>query len=237
MSDPYLSRDPYLLVAEQADDRTILNMLSVNKYFYDNGFFERLMRKRYPLLTKYKQEKESWRHFYVRMIHYVSLLKEYASAYKHPNESWDGFYSRMIHYILLLKEFSIPYIPHKDFDPAAFYTRFRTSPRLALEIALGLAAEIGDRKLVDILIKTGARDLNMALSVASFQGHKDLVIDLIQKGAKDLNWAMANAAYTGHADIVLYLIDQGASNFSVAEEKAFEGGQHEIISLLRRYRS
>jgi hypothetical protein len=46
-----------------ADDKTILNMLSVNKKFNDSIFFEKIMKKRYPLLIKYKKKKETWKFF------------------------------------------------------------------------------------------------------------------------------------------------------------------------------
>ena len=84
-----LPKDIYLYLSDFADDRTILNMLSVNKEFYTEHYFERLLQRRYPLLIKYKTNEETWKRFYIRVIHNLSLLQE---------------------------KFDFPYIPNPDFE-------------------------------------------------------------------------------------------------------------------------
>lgn len=85
--------DIYWLIAENADDRTTLEMLKLNKRF-DDTHFQKIINKRYPLLIRFKQENESWQDFYVRMIHFIALLQE---------------------------KFQFPYIPHPKFNPEKFY--------------------------------------------------------------------------------------------------------------------
>ena len=67
------------------DDRTILNMLSVNKNFSDDKFFIRVLQKKYPFMLKYKRKDISWRKFYVQTIYYISKMKE-----MYPNEKIDS---------------------------------------------------------------------------------------------------------------------------------------------------
>lgn len=68
--------DIYEYIANFADNRTILNMLLANKQFNDPVLFERIFKRKYPYLIKYKKPEESWKKFYLRMIHYIALLKE-----------------------------------------------------------------------------------------------------------------------------------------------------------------
>ena len=49
---PILPTDVYEYLANFADDRTILNMLSVNKKFNDEKFFKRVIQRKYPLLLR-----------------------------------------------------------------------------------------------------------------------------------------------------------------------------------------
>ena len=59
----------YEYITNFTDERTTLNMLSVNKKFYDEKILLRVMNKKYPLLYKIKKSEKcsflSWREFYV----------------------------------------------------------------------------------------------------------------------------------------------------------------------------
>lgn len=90
-------KDVYLSIAKNADDRTILNMLCVNKKFSDPEFFKQVFQTKYPFLIKFKKEEESWKEFYVKMIFYISKIEE------------RGF----------------PYIPSENYDPRVYYEVFR----------------------------------------------------------------------------------------------------------------
>lgn len=71
-----LDKNIYEYLANQADDRTILQMLKANVNFKpDERFFEKLMERRYPYLIAEKGNK-SWRQLYLNTVHYISKLKE-----------------------------------------------------------------------------------------------------------------------------------------------------------------
>ncbi len=68
--------DIYLMLTSMQDDRSVVNMLSVNKKFNDPNFFHQLFSKRYPNLIKYKKEDQDWKQFYLEMVKYIYKLKE-----------------------------------------------------------------------------------------------------------------------------------------------------------------
>ena len=71
-----LTKDTYEYLLNFADDRDVINMLSVNRKFNDEKLFEKIMTKRYPELIKEKKKDESWKSLFLRIVYYVSLLKE-----------------------------------------------------------------------------------------------------------------------------------------------------------------
>jgi len=76
MEKEILPKDVYLHLAETADDRTILNMLSVNKTYNDPKFFEHVLRKKYPATIPFKPAEMSWKQYYLECIFYIGKLKE-----------------------------------------------------------------------------------------------------------------------------------------------------------------
>ena len=95
-----LTKDTYLEIAKFADDKTIVQMLSVDKKFHDDEFFKLVFFHKYPLLLKFKKDEESWKDFYLRMVMYIAKLKE---------------------------EFDLDYIPAKKFNPEKFYKSIEIS--------------------------------------------------------------------------------------------------------------
>jgi hypothetical protein len=73
-------------------------LLSVNRKFSDEVFFQRVVKRRYSLLVRFKRESETWRRFYLRMITYIAKLQE---------------------------KYDIPYIHSPDFDPENFYKNYQ----------------------------------------------------------------------------------------------------------------
>ena len=71
-----ISKDVYLEIARVADDRTILEMLSVNKRFNSPVFFQEVISRKYPSLFQFKKNDEDWKHFYLRIVKYTAKLRE-----------------------------------------------------------------------------------------------------------------------------------------------------------------
>lgn len=61
-------KDIYEYILNLADDRDVINMLSVNRKFNDDLYFKKIFEKRYSLLLEFKKEEETYKQFYLRMI-------------------------------------------------------------------------------------------------------------------------------------------------------------------------
>ena len=206
-----ITKDTYEYLTNFADDRDIISMLSVNKKFSDDTFFERVLKRKYPFLLKFRKENESFKKLYLRIVRYIAKLQE---------------------------EFKIPYIPSSTFNPEDFYNRFRSNPEI-ISHAASYAATIGNVKIVNDLIEKGADKLHWILIEASFNGHIDLVKDMIRRGAfASVDYLVFyNAAMGGHIDLLKFLIEKGFSNqrlLNIAMRTAVKTGNVNVQSYLEQ---
>ena len=99
-----LTKDMYEYLTNFADDRDILNMLSVDKKFSNDEFFRKVLERKYPLLLKFKKENETHKKFYLKLIFYMSKLK---TEFNIPYGSWtvdpESFYNTYYKYRGILK--------------------------------------------------------------------------------------------------------------------------------------
>ena len=166
----------YEYIANFADDRTILSMLSVNKKFRDENLFRRIIQRRYPLLIEFKQPNETWQHFFVNMTYYIHKLDE---------------------------DYGIPYIPTKGYNPRVLFDsndKYNQAMNYAaqggsldlvkffinkgandLNTSMFYAALGGSLDLVKFFIDKGANGWNFGMIGAVQGGHKDLVKFFKQK--------------------------------------------------------
>ena len=122
-------KDIYSYIVNLAEDRDVINMLSVNRKFSDDSYFKKILENRYPTLLQYKEEKQTYKHFYLEMVKYLAKL-------------WE--------------KYEIPYISARYFDPKQLYTRYRYPD--IYRLALFEAVEVGDIKLAKHFIeKKGAQ--------------------------------------------------------------------------------
>ena len=85
------NKDVYEYILNLADDKTTINMIRANPKVFDNErFYEKVMRRRYPLLIEFRKENETWKEFYLRMVYTLAKLEE---------------------------DYKIPYIPTKGCNP------------------------------------------------------------------------------------------------------------------------
>ena len=188
-----LSKDTYEYIFNFTDDRTILNMLSVNKKFRDEKFFENIVRRKYSSLVDYKKE-DTWKKFYINIIYYLSKLEE---------------------------DFQFPYIENAKFDAKLLYEEFSIQKndfpihsQLLFIIGTGLemAIKANNIEKLEYFLNRGRKETSLshimlenALSIAAENGHLDVVKYLLKQKAGKINWATTAAARGGHLDIVKYL--------------------------------
>lgn len=202
-----ISKDMYEYLADFADDKTIVNMLSVNKKFNDPIFFERIFKRKYPLLIPFKKDSENWKQFYLKMVKYINLLKE---------------------------EYDIPYIPSKRFNP---YTFYKNDNRDKIFGAFTFAVESGKKDIIDHLINNSRiKDskqfyLNTVLVLAIYNANLEMIRYIIEKGANNLNMGLMHAVQKG-LNLVKFMIDQGATEYNGALREAHFLGLEEIENYL-----
>ena len=186
-----LTKDVYLYLMNFADDVTILNMLSVNKKFNDEIFFDRIIRRKYPFLVKFKNSNTSWKTFFVKMIYYINILNEYG----------------------------VSYIPVKEFNPELLVEKsrkmFKKENRFPLGIMLKIliyAAEVGDNETIKNIDK---KEPNLARNrlflIAAKNGKLNTVKFIFEKAPIEVfvfKKAFRKAVKNNHLDVVKYLIEQ-----------------------------
>ena len=235
-------KDLYEYILNLADDKTTINMIRANPKVFDNEqFYEKVMRKRYPLLIEFRKPMVSWKEFYLRMVYTLAKLQE---------------------------EYQIPYIPTKGCNPERIL--ISATQGEVYYSALSCAAAGGNIPLIDYFIEKGATNLNGALGAAGQYSNLNTVKYLISKGAThyeylldsaalggkidtmkfafdalalkgfDINGyygrsALRNAILSGHIDAVKFLIDNGIEirpyNIEYAESK----GKHDLAEYLKTF--
>ena len=209
-----LPRDVYLYLMNFADDRTILNMLSVNKQFNDPKFFKRILENRYPVTLQFKGEHQSWKDYYLEVIAYIDGIKS-EFGYNYSNTATR---SPKTYYEFMNKR----------------YTSYRN---------LYIAAREGDKDLVDfyltrlddlsyinhgLIAAIASNNLNMFkylegiaiqhnipinyrtyfLDVMHYQSDK--LFDYILSKGLDINRALENAKIGRHVWAIEKLLGRGA---------------------------
>ena len=108
-----IPKDLYDYLTQFADDKTILEMIRVNKKYSNPAFFEKVMKRKYPLLLQFKKDDESMKRFYLKMIFYISKLQEkYEFPYPNtPDLNPEKFYKFLTLLDKKLKELeSLPFV-------------------------------------------------------------------------------------------------------------------------------
>jgi hypothetical protein len=246
-----LPKDVYLYLMNFGDDKTILNMLSVNKKFDNEDFFKTVLERKYPLITSLKTKKETWRSFYVKMIFYIAKLKE---------------------------RYDFPYFPLAN--PETIYKGIRflggdkeyvNDTKLALATSSGnieiinkyLDNKIGNPskalRFVDLNVKNQNRipgyNKNKSLEItkllvekgkatgfyeimrnAAANNNREILEYLIPKGGS-LKYALYGAVTAGNIDLAKYLISKGANDIRDALGEAARIKKINMIEFLGPYAS
>ena len=223
------------------DDRELLKACSLNKYTWntvcDDAFLRMRLLSKYPQTEKYKLEDESWKRFFLRVIHFIALLKEkfdYVYTFGNFETQYD-----------LLKEYGDAIFL---IDEAAKFGELelviwilKANPNINLDFALRMASKNGHLEVVMYLVENGA-DIHAqgdyALIIASENGNLEVVKFLAKVGAnihagKDA--ALLYASHYGHLETVKYLVENGANihaNNDYALRLAKQNRHLEVVKYL-----
>ena len=175
-----LPRDVYLLMTKYQNDKDVINMLSVNKTYNNSVFFQQIFKQRYPYLVQYKKGRESWKEFYLRMIFYLSYLKE---------------------------KRDVDYINVPSFDPILLYKKIKENYNI-FNYQTEYIGETGDKTLINNFIqKEGEINDNLLQGIArsgnlNLFKHYKIPLEYIDKS--DL---IMNSVRSGNEDMINYSFD------------------------------
>ena len=216
-----LTKDTYEYLLNFADDKTILNMLSTNKRFRDEEFFERIMKKRYPLIVRFKDVNQNWREFYIQTIYYLSKL---------------------------LEVFQLPYLPTLDFNPKAIYNNLNldTGHWSIARMLNNYELYYNDSYHTIAYLRNGKYEIDPNLHKGSSMTHagyirpskKEIIIDTfnafnnrLPKNTENA-WLTFKGQYNRSLNGSLFISENKALDFMY--DYFVETVEHEIIGLMQK---
>ena len=200
-----LTKDSYEYLLNFADDKDILNMLSVNKKFRDEEFFEKILKRKYPDTLQYKGDYESYRSFFIKTIYYLSKLKE---------------------------KYDIPYFV--GMDPENLYKASKNLYLSELyNKTLLLSSRYGNLDVVNLMMKKGANDIISAADFAAKGGHLNVIKYFIDKGARNFSEIATSAAYYAHGYIIDYLLEKKYIDKTVLNQSLYYATLGGHLSLIK----
>jgi len=95
------------------------------------------------------------------------------------------------------------------------------------------ACQGGHTELVQLMIRSGARNFRKGLTGACEGGHKDLAQMMIQRGANNLEWGLHAACKNNHYDIAnMIMIETRFKSLDLALDGACEGGHRDLVQVI-----
>jgi len=223
-------------ILNKLDDKELLKACSIDKYTWntvcDDEFFHRRILVKYSEIKKFRRENETWKHFFLRTITYISLMREkFNVSTNHLTlfENYQNNINRISYQTALLGELN--------------YVKWSLKNGADINFVLRIASEYGHLEIVKYLVENGAdihADDDSALRWASNYGRLEIVKYLVEKGA-DIHakndFALIWANMNGHLEVVKYLVEHGAGIDALASalKYASENGHLEIVKYLRNH--
>ena len=171
-------KDIYSYIVNLAEDRDVINMLSVNRKFSDDSYFKKVLEKRYPLLLRFKSPYETYKKFYLKMVKYMSKL-------------WE--------------KYKIPYVAAKFFNPESRYKQAAFLDPYSMTLID--VAEIGNIKLAEYLIGKSGKITSPAYEAVGKGGTVEMLKFLMSQSSK-IRWlqnALITAKEFNNREIINYL--------------------------------
>jgi ankyrin repeat protein len=206
------TKDILQKIAENADDKTALRILATNKEMNKNIYYQAVFGNRYPDLIKYREENESLKHLYLRMLETIGLVEEeFKIVYKEGNPEKILLTTNNIDQGLVWAS------ERGKLRLVKWSLKNRANIHSESDEALRFASANGQLEVVKYLVEKGANihaESDEALRLASENGHLEVVKYLVEQGANihaNNDIALRYASSDGHLEVVKYLVEQGAN--------------------------
>lgn len=209
-------KDTDRLILDATDDRTLLEILKVNRNLLILGedSFKKRIQRSYPVLAKLKPYGIKWAKYYLDMVYYISKLKE---------------------------DYDIDYIPVSSFDPASYYISKKNERNIAKDLNLlrdsshmaEILAELGDETRIREWMNKYTKYKDFVLAFLLKYKNISLFEKLYVPNTKPVKYFNPNygvhqaflfleeAAESGDIDIVNYVLKKFKSIFDHDELSAF----------------
>lgn len=219
-------KDVDYIIMSEMNDRDLLNFCKTNKYSSEICRNEIFWKKR-TFLNYGEVEKNpdrTWKDFYINIIYYDNKLKD--------DDELKSFGGKFDHGSSLI-EVSRKGIKNKDLID--FYIN-KVVGKYYLYEAMFEAIRINDLELIKYLIEIdkGLNDFNLAMAIAGEEGNLRLVKFFFKKGARNWNRSLILAARKGQLKTAEYFVNKGAYLLTEALDEALEGKEYEMANYLKK---
>ena len=230
-------------ILKYIDDKELLKICSINKkawnHVCDDDFLKRRLSK-YPEIQQYKEENESWKRFFSRLICCVSKMeKDYNFVYIYGDF--------MTQYTILKdnKRYKLFITACEKGEMSLVIHCIENRVYCSMSEALLPASRCGHLEIVKYLINKGADVAfcgHYALRAASGYGHLEIVKYLVGQGS-DIHvyndQCLVVSSKNGHLPMVKYLVEQGADIHTVNDFplRLAKGNKHyDVVKYLKSFK-
>ena len=207
---------------------------SINKACKEESFWRNRSMQYYPLPSKYKLENETWRHFYLKFVHYRSKYSNFLHLLRQA--CFIGDLSLVVYSLERNKNNVDAHnnLPLLLANQGSFYNVIKylilhgADPNADDNNVLHWNCAHGNLDIVEFLVENGAHINSrntLALRWAATKNKTDIVKYLLDKGANihaDNDEPLRKYAMRGDLEMVKYLLERGAT--VTAESKVFRSG-------------
>lgn len=245
-------KDTDLLILQKLDDEDLLQACLVNKAINrackDESFWRNRSLEKYPLPSNYKLEKETWRYFYLKIVHYRSKYNLWAHLLRQA--CFIGDLSLVALALDKKKEIVNAYdnLPLILANQGSYYEIMKylilhgADPNVNNGDILHWNCAHGNLDIVQFLLEHGLMpQLNLrnglALRLAATKNKTDIVKYLIAKGANINIYndeTLKRYVERGDLEMVKFLLERGANVTEESEifRAAIEKGHLNIVEYL-----
>ena len=166
-------------ILKYVDDKQLLKICSIDRKTWnevcDDAFLRRRLIGKYPGIDKYKKENETWKHFFLNAIQYISLMKE-----RFEFDYTGGDFIQQYNLLKKYKSYKLLFeaAEHGFLSLVKYAVDQGASIHFQSDYVLVLASRYGHLDVVKYLVEQGA-DINtfdnLALRMAIQNNHHEVV--------------------------------------------------------------
>ena len=171
-------------------------MLSVNKKFLNEEYYQRIIERKYPELIQFKNKD-------------IKTCRERKIVYLNYNLNWRNFYIKNVYYMLKIQDiYKIPYFACKKLIPERILYQMNRA-NTPHSWALTKALQQGNVEIINLIVGKNLADISSSsLTSAVKSGNFPLIrVIYFHRLHKNLKYPLFYAIYKNRRDIVDFLTE------------------------------